>query len=47
MNDDQSKNSMKCSKISEINGLNNFIFQMQQKEKIQMQNNSQIGNKEM
>jgi hypothetical protein len=31
------------SKISEIDGFNNFIFQMQQKDKIFLKNNSQIG----
>jgi hypothetical protein len=35
------------SKISEIDGFNNFIFQMQQKDKILLQNNSQIGKQEM
>jgi hypothetical protein len=36
VNDDKSKKSMKNSKskISEIEGFNNFIFQMQQKDKI-------------
>ena len=35
------------SKISEVDGFNNFIFQMQQKDKNHMQNNSQISKKEM
>jgi hypothetical protein len=38
VNDDKSKKSMKNSKnkISEIEGFNNFIFQMQQKDKIHL-----------